>query len=89
MGKISVKVVPSSSKDLIVGWLGESLKIKVKASPEKGKANAAVIALLAAKLCIDKDLIEVVRGHSSPSKVLSIHGLDDSHIVASLKSLIS
>jgi uncharacterized protein (TIGR00251 family) len=87
MGRINVKVVPSSSRDLIVGWLGESLKIKVKAPPEKGKANAAVIGLLASKLGIDKGLIEVVSGQSSPSKVLSIHGLDDFQIMALLKSL--
>ncbi len=86
MGKISVKVVPSSSKNLVVGWLGETLKIKVKAPPEKGKANTAVIELLASKLCIDKDLIQVVSGHSSPFKVLSIQGLDDSQIIASLKT---
>jgi uncharacterized protein len=85
MGRISVKVVPSSSRDLIVGWLGESLKIKVKAPPEKGKANAAVINLLAAKLSIDKGLIEVVSGQSSPSKVLLIQGLDDAQMMALLK----
>jgi len=84
MGKLTVKVVPSSSQDLIVGWLGESLKIKVKAPPEKGKANAAVIALLASKLSIEADLIEVACGHSSSSKVLSIHGLDDAQISALL-----
>ena len=87
MGKINVKVVPSSSRNLIVGWLGESLKIKVKAPPERGKANAAVIGLLASKLDIDKELIEVVSGQSSPSKVLSIHGLDDFQIMALLKRL--
>jgi uncharacterized protein len=89
MGKIRVKVVPSSSRDLVVGWLGESLKIKVKAPPEKGKANAAVIELLASKLGIDKDLIEVVSGHSSPFKVLSIQGLADSQIVAYLKDVVT
>ena len=89
MGKINVKVVPSSSRNLIVGWLGESLKIKVKAPPERGKANAAAISLLASKLGIDKELIEVVSGQSSPSKVLSIHGLDDCQIMALLKVVFS
>lgn len=89
MGRINVKVVPSSSRDLIVGWLGESLKIKVKAPPEMGKANAAAISLLASKLGIDKELIEVVSGQSSPSKVLSIHGLDDCQIMALLKVVFS
>jgi uncharacterized protein len=89
MGKLHIKVVPSSSNDVIVGWLGESLKIKVKAPPEKGKANAAVIDLLASKLCIDKRSIEVVSGQSSPSKVLSIQGLDNSQIVDSLKRAIT
>ncbi len=87
MGKIDVKVVPSSSRDLIVGWLGESLKIKVQAPPEKGKANAAVIDLLASKFSIDKGLIEIVSGQSSPSKVVSIHGFDRFQIMALIENL--
>lgn len=86
MARISVKVVPSSSKDIIVGWLGGVLKIKVKAPPEKGKANAAVIELLATQLSIDKDLIKVVKGHRSPSKILSLSGLDDGQLRNLLKS---
>ena len=86
MGKIRVKVIPSSSQDSIVGWLGTSLKIKVKAPPEKGKANAAVVKLLAAKLSISEDLVEVAQGHSSPSKVISVTGLSDSDIVATINT---
>jgi uncharacterized protein len=62
--------------------LGESLKIKVMAPSEKGKANAAVIDLLASKLGIEKGLIEVVSGQSSPSKVLLISGFDVCQIMA-------
>ena len=47
MGRLSLKFVPGSSRDEIVGWLGDSLKVKVKAPPEKGRANETVIALLA------------------------------------------
>ena len=80
MGRLNVKVVPGSSRDQIMGWLGVALKIKVTAPPEKGKANEAVVAMLAERLGIGTDDIVVVSGHSSPSKVLSIEGLDDEAI---------
>jgi uncharacterized protein (TIGR00251 family) len=75
MGRLNVKVVPGSSRDQIVGWLGDALKIKVMAPPEKGRANEAVVEILAEKLDISTDDIEVVSGHSSTSKVIAISAL--------------
>jgi uncharacterized protein (TIGR00251 family) len=80
MGRLSLKVVPGSSRDEIVGWLGDSLKVKVKAPPEKGRANEAVVALLAERLGTDASSIAVVSGHSSPAKVLEVDGMDDEAI---------
>jgi uncharacterized protein len=80
MARLNVKVVPGSSRDQIVGWLGDALKIKVMAAPEKGKANVAVVELLASKLGISTDDIKVVSGNSVPSKVISITGMDDETI---------
>ena len=80
MGRIHVKVVPGSSREGIVGWLGEALKIKVQAPPEKGRANEAVVALLAQTLAIDSSAITVVSGHTSPAKVLEIEGFDASSV---------
>ena len=77
MGRISLKVVPGSSRDEVVGWLGDSLKVKVKAPPEKGRANEAVVALLAERLGLDASSITVVSGHGSPTKIVAVEGMDD------------
>ena len=82
MGRLSLKVVPGSSRDEIVGWLGDSLKVKVKAPPEKGRANEAVIALLAERLRIDASSISVVSGHTSPAKIVEVDAIDDEAIRA-------
>jgi uncharacterized protein len=76
MGRLSLKVVPGSSRDEIVGWLGDSLKVKVKSPPEKGRANEAVVALLAERLRIDASSIAMVSGHGSPAKVVDVDGMD-------------
>ena len=82
MGRLTLKVVPSSSRDEIVGWLGDALKVKVKAPPENGRANEAVVALLADRLGIDRSSIAVVSGHGSPAKVVAVDGMDDEAIGA-------
>ena len=53
--RLKAKVVPGSSRNRIVGWLGDALKINVTAPPEKGKANEAVVELLSMKLGISTD----------------------------------
>jgi len=84
LARLKVRVVPGSSRDQIVGWLGDALKVKVMAPPERGKANQAVIELLATALGITTDAIEVVSGQTAPSKVLTISGLDDATLQAAL-----
>ena len=84
MGRITVKVVPGSSRNQIVGWLGDALKIKVTAPPENGRANEAVVELLATTLGIGTADISIESGHSSPSKVLAITGIDDEGIERAL-----
>ena len=80
MVRLNVKVVPGSSRNQIVGSLGDALKIKVMAPPDKGKANEAVIDLLAETLGIGTDAIQIESGQSSPSKVIAVTGMDDDAI---------
>ncbi len=73
--EITVKVVPGASRDRIAGELGDALKIRVSAPPEKGKANAAVAKLLARALGVRVKDVSIVRGATSPRKTLLVTGI--------------
>jgi uncharacterized protein (TIGR00251 family) len=78
--KIRVKVVPGSSKNYIAGWLGEYLKIRVCAAPEKGRANAAVESTIANALDIPRTDVHIIKGKLSVLKVVDIVGLSKKEI---------
>ncbi|HNY32894.1 MAG TPA: DUF167 domain-containing protein [Fibrobacteria bacterium] len=67
-----MKAVPGASRSRIVGELGDRLKIQVAAPPEDGKANKAVIEVLAQWLGVAKSEVELVSGASQPAKVFRI-----------------
>lgn len=73
--KVYVKVVPGSSRDRIVGELGDTLKIAVSAPPEGGKANDAVIKLLVETLGLSRQNVTILSGHGNPRKQVAISGL--------------
>lgn len=73
--RLELKVVPGASRSEVVGWLGECLKVKVAAAPEKGKANKAVVKLLSDQLGISEKAITIVSGQTSQRKVLEIEGI--------------
>jgi uncharacterized protein len=75
-----VKVVPASSRNCIAGWLGDTLKVRVTAQPERGKANAAVEATIAEALGISIASARVIQGRTSPRKVVEILGLSEAEV---------
>ena len=70
--KLHIKVIPSSSKDCIAGWLKDTLKVKVKAPAEKGKANKAIIKVLEKTLDLPKGSILISSGTTSSRKIIEI-----------------
>ncbi len=72
---LKLKVSPGASTDEIVGWMGDALKLRVSARPEKGRANAAVVALLADVLSTRRDRIVIVTGAGSRRKLIRVDGL--------------
>ena len=78
--KLAVKIVPGSSREGIVGWLGASLKIRVRQVPEAGKANQAIRRLLATTLQVPIGHIQIVSGSTSPHKTIEISDADEATI---------
>lgn len=73
--RLTVKVVPGSSRTEVVGAYGDMLKIKVAAPPEKGKANKALLEFLAKQLGIRKNELHIESGQTSCVKQIRFEGL--------------
>ncbi|MFA7685671.1 MAG: DUF167 domain-containing protein [Candidatus Gracilibacteria bacterium] len=70
-----VKVIPKSPKTELVEIMEDeekTLKIRVKAAPEKGKANAELIKFLSREMNIPKENISIVSGKTDHLKLLKI-----------------
>jgi uncharacterized protein (TIGR00251 family) len=74
--RVTVKVTPNAKRDEVLeeteidGQL--HMKIRVNAQPEDGKANEAVIRLLAGYFNVAKKDISIERGHTGRSKLIRV-----------------
>lgn len=87
--KLKLKVVPKASRNAVAGWLGDELKIMVTAAPEKGKANQAVIQVLAKTLNLPKQQIVITAGHASARKTVTLDGIENGATLRQRLGLIS
>jgi len=75
---LTLKVQPKSSRDAVEGVVeipdGWALKVAVTAPSDKGKANAAVIALVAKAFGVAKSNVTLTLGETDRRKVLHIAG---------------
>lgn len=81
---VKVRVHPKASRSAVVGEHGGALKVAVTAAPEKGKANAAVVELLAKALGVPKSSVELIAGTTSRDKVFAVRGTSREAIEALL-----
>ncbi len=90
---LSVRLTPGASRDLIGGvWTDEKnqpwLTARVRAVPEKGRANAALIAAIARLLDMPKATISLESGDTNRLKRLRIRGGGDALACARLATII-
>ena len=88
---ISVRLLPGASRDEIVGPEEMEdgvclLRVRVRARPEKGKANQALCFLLAKYFKLPKSDFEVISGHKSRRKTVLIRNRDE-ELVQKLKAI--
>ena len=69
-----MRVHPKAPRNQVEGFNDDVLVVKVTVVPEKGKANQALIELLAETLGIAKSKVKIVRGQSSRDKQVAIDG---------------
>ncbi len=72
---LKVRVQPKASRNQVEGYRGDTLILQVTAPPEAGKANSAVVSLLADRLGIAKSKVRMIRGQGSREKVVLIESL--------------
>jgi uncharacterized protein len=73
---IAVRVSAAASRDRVLGEHAGALKLSVSAPPERGKANAAVRALVAKTLGVAASHVSIVAGETSRDKKVLVRGAD-------------
>jgi hypothetical protein len=85
--RLRLRVRPGARRDEIVGAHGEALKIAVSALPERGRANRAVLELLAKSLGLPASRLRLAAGETSPDKTVLIQGISGEEMRRRLESL--
>ena len=84
--RLRLRVVPGSDADGIVGRHGAGWKVRVRAAPERGAANSAVVRVLADALSLPRDAVTVVTGHAARDKIVKLAGLTPAQVESRLTS---
>ena len=83
--ELDIRVQPRAGRNA-VEIDGERITVRVTAVPESGKANDAVVALLARRLGVPKHSVQIVRGHKSRDKRIRIEGISSVDAIERLQA---
>lgn len=86
---LQIKVIPNAPRTELVGVLENGvLKIKLKAPPEKGRANKELIKYLHSVFNIDREQIEIIAGQTARLKHVRLLGVGEEDLQMVLNSLV-
>ena len=73
---LQIQTTPNAPRSEIAGWMGDRLKIKVKAPAVEGKANAELVRFLAEAFGVRPNAVTLLRGDTARLKVVRIDGVE-------------
>ena len=76
--RLKLRVSPRSRRPGIAGRHGDAWKVRVAEPPEDGRANEAVLRLLAQTLDVPRASVVLVSGHAARDKIVRLDGLEQS-----------
>ena len=82
--RFRLKVQARARREEVVGVHGQMLRVRVTAPALEGRANDAVVALLAGQLRVPKSSIKIAAGERSPLKVVEVAGVSAATVLARL-----
>ena len=89
MARINVTVSPGAARTELVGKHGDGWKARIAAPPERGRANDALVELLADALAVPRSSVRVVSGLAAKKKVVEVDGLAAGEAVRRLTRALS
>jgi uncharacterized protein YggU (UPF0235/DUF167 family) len=85
--RLALRVSPGARTNAVVGRHGEAWKIRVSEPPEGGRANAAVVQVLADTLGVPPRTISVISGHGARDKLVELAGITPDEIERRLEGV--
>jgi len=71
---LRLRVLPRSSKNEVIGPVGDELKVRLQAAPVEGKANRALVKFLAKRLGVPAGKIAILSGRTGRHKRVAVQG---------------
>ena len=86
---LPVRAHPGARRNEIRGEQDGMLKVSVTQSPEKGKANKALIALLSKELSLRKSQLELIAGQTTPQKQFLVRDVTPEELGKLIEQVLS
>lgn len=74
--RLRLRVSPGAGRSAVVGRHGPAWKVRVAAAPERGRANDALVELLAETLALPRPNVRLVSGLGARDKIVELSGID-------------
>ena len=77
---LNLQATPNAPRSEIIGWMGDRLKLKIKAPAVEGKANAELLRFLAKVFGVRPNAVTLLRGETARLKVVRIEGAEEADL---------